>query len=159
MSSLIPWFNRTPGAVSESSVTEFKKQMDALFENFFGKNWLPSFSEEAKAFIPPFDVKETEDDLLITAELPGIDLSEIEVNLLGEQLVVKGEKKEEKEEKSENKHTIERSYGSFTRSITLPCEIVQDKVEATLKNGVLELKLPKAQHEKKAIRKIEVKKS
>lgn len=130
-----------------------------FFENFFWKNWLPSFSEEAKVFIPPFDIKETEDDLLITAELPGVDLSAIEVNLPGDQLVVKGEKKKEKEEKTENKHTIERSYGSFTRSIALPGEIVQDKAEATLKNGVLELRLPKTQLEKKAIRKIEVRKS
>ncbi|MGD9819116.1 MAG: Hsp20/alpha crystallin family protein, partial [Desulfomonilaceae bacterium] len=64
-----------------------------------------------------------------------------------------------KEEKTENTHTIERSYGSFTRSIALPGEIVQDKAEATLKNGVLELRLPKTQLEKKAIRKIEVRKS
>lgn len=159
MSSIIPWFNKTPGTVSDSSITQFKKEVDALFNNFFGGGWPPASLELPKGFVPAFDVKETEDEVLVSAELPGVQASDIEVNLSGNTLVIRGEKKEEKEEKNENRHTFERSYGSFTRSLTLPCDVVQDQVEANFRNGVLELKLPKAQHEKKTIRKIEVKQS
>ncbi len=74
-------------------------------------------------------------------------------------MVIRGEKKEEKEEKTENLHTVERSYGSFTRSVTLPCDVLQDQVEAIFRNGVLELKLQKAHHEKEKIHKIKVKQS
>jgi HSP20 family protein len=157
MSSLIPWFNKQASLVPESSVSEFKKEIDNLFENFFGSRWPSSFFAETGKFIPAFDIKETENDLVLTAELPGVDPSEVEVKLCGNLLEIKGEKKEEKEEKGESRHTIERSYGSFTRSFRLPCDVEEDKVEANFKNGVLELKLPKAQHEKKAVRKIEVK--
>lgn len=159
MSSLIPWFNRTPSDVPESSIAEFKREIDTLFNNFFTAKWPSPFSSAPRDFEPAFDVKETEDDLLVTAELPGVEPSDIDVNLVGNVLIIKGEKKEEKEEKAENKHTVERSYGCFTRSLTIPCDIDQEKIEANFKNGVLELKLPKAQHEKKASLKIEVKPS
>jgi len=69
----------------------------------------------------------------------------------------KGEKKEEREEKTENMHRIERSFGSFSRSVTLPCEVKEDLVEASFKNGVLNLKLPKAESTKKRSIKIDVK--
>ncbi len=159
MSSLIPWLSKSPNKVSESSVSEFKREIDTLFDNFFGAKWPLAFSAESKGFFPAFDVRETEDDLLVSAELPGVEASDIEVNLVGSVLVIKGEKKEEKEEKGENRHTVERTYGSFTRSVTIPCDVIQDKIEANFRNGVLELKLPKAQHEKKTARKIEVKQS
>jgi HSP20 family protein len=159
MSSLIPWLSKSPNKVSESSVSEFKREIDTLFDNFFGAKWPLAFSAESKGFVPAFDVRETEDDLLVSAELPGVEASDIEVNLVGSVLVIKGEKKEEKEEKGENRHTVERTYGSFTRSVTIPCDVIQDKIEANFRNGVLELKLPKAQHEKKTARKIEVKQS
>ncbi len=157
MSNLIPWFSRTPGAISDTSVSEFRKEVDALFNNFFGNIWPSTLLAETKGFAPAFDVKETEDDILVNAELPGVDPKDIEVSLGENTLVIKGEKREEKEEKEENRHTIERSYGSFCRSFTLPCDVVQDEIQANFRNGVLELKLPKAQHEKKAVRKIEVK--
>ena len=159
MSSIIPWFGKTPGSVSDSSITEFRKEVDTLFNNFFGGVWPPSSISAPKGFIPAFDVKETEDDVLVSAELPGVQASDIEVNLTGDTLLIKGEKKEEKEEKTENRHTIERSYGSFTRSVTLPCDVLKEQIEANFRNGVLQLKLPKAQHEKKAVHKIEVKQS
>lgn len=157
MSSLIPWFNRTPSPVTENSISEFKKEVDALFNNFFGSKWASPLSTDFKDFSPAFDVKETEEEILVTAELPGVEQSDIEISLMGNILVVKGEKKEEREEKGENRHTIERAYGSFSRSLTIPCDILEEKVEATFSNGVLQLKLPKAQHEKKSMRKIEIK--
>ncbi len=159
MSSIIPWFNKTSGTPSDSSIVQFKKEVDALFTNFFGGVWPPASIEGSKGFVPVFDVKETEDDVLVSAELPGVQATDIEVNLSGDTLVIRGEKKEEKEERTENRHSVERSYGSFTRSLSLPCDVLQDQVEANFRNGVLKLKLPKAQHEKKTTHKIEVKQS
>ena len=74
-----------------------------------------------------------------------MDQKDLDVNLAGDVLTIKGEKKAEHEERGEDFHRIERSYGSFSRSLTLPCEVQEDKVEAHYKNGVLSLKLPKSE--------------
>lgn len=157
MRSLIPWRWKENQVAPDNTLTEFRREVDDLFNHFFGSSgWLP-VPNLGRGFTPALDVSETDEDLLIKAELPGVDPKEIEVNLSGTTLTVKGEKKEEREEKTENMHRIERSYGSFSRSITLPCEVKEDKIEANFKNGVLNLKLPKAETNKKRSIKIDVK--
>lgn len=157
MRSLIPWKWREAQSAPDNALTEFRRDVDDLFNNFFGsRGWLPG-TTFGQGFTPAFDVSETEEDLIVKAELPGVDPDQIEVNLSGNTLTVKGEKKEEREEKTENMHRIERSFGSFSRSISLPCEIKEDKIEANFKNGVLNLKLPKAESTKKRSIKIDVK--
>ena len=157
MRSLIPWRRKEGEIAPGNPLTEFKSEVDDLFNRFFGSSsWLPGpyFS---KGFTPAFDVSETDEDILVKAELPGVDPKEIEVNLVGSTLTVKGEKKEEHEEKTENMHCVERSFGSFSRAVTLPCEVKEDKIEATFKDGVLNLKLPKSEPAKKSSIKIDVK--
>ncbi len=157
MRNLIPWRRPTTDVAAERPTGELRQEMDKLFADCFGDDvWAPSFTG-SRALAPAFDVAETEDDLLITAELPGMDAKDVDVNLTGNVLTVTGEKKLEKEEKNKRHHRVERSFGSFTRSFTLPCEVEADKVEATYKNGLLNLKLPKCEHEKKKAVKIEVK--
>ncbi len=85
-----------------------------------------------------------------------MEQKDLDVNLTGDVLTIKGEKKAEHEEKGDNFHRIERSYGSFSRSFALPCEVQQDKAEATYKNGVLSLRLPKSESCKKKAVKITV---
>lgn len=156
MRSLIPWRSKEAQSGSENALVEFKREVDDLFNQFFGKQgWFPS-TYFARGFIPAFDVSETDEDIIVKAELPGVDPKEIEVNLMGSTLTVKGEKKEESEEKTENMHCIERSFGSFSRSVSLPCEVKEDKIKATFKDGVLNLKLPKAESSKKSSIKIDV---
>lgn len=157
MRTLIPWRWKEWQSGCDNTLTEFKKKGNDLFNRVFGSSkWLPAF-HFTRGFTPSFDVSETDEDIIVKAELPGVDPKEVEVNLTGLTLTVKGEKKEERGEKTENIHRIERYFGSFSRSITLPCEVKEDKIEATFKDGVLNLKLPKAESSKKRSIKIDIK--
>ena len=95
------------------------------------------------AFIPPVDVYEDEHGLRLKLEVPGIDEKDLDVRIENNVLTIRGERKFEKEEKEENFHRIERRYGSFARSFTLPNTVDAEKVSAEYKNGVLELTLAK----------------
>jgi HSP20 family protein len=92
---------------------------------------------------PSVDISETENNVLVKAELPGLDPRDVDLSIERDTLIIRGEKKQESEEKQENYHRIERSYGSFHRSIPLPCKCDPDKVKAKFKNGVLTVTLPK----------------
>jgi HSP20 family protein len=107
---------------------------------------------------PVVDVAEREKDYEITAELPGMEEKDIEVNLSDDVLTIKGEKKEEKEEKHKDYYLSERRYGSFQRSFRVPDGIDASKIEAQFKNGVLTVTLPKTPDAQKKQTKIEVKK-
>ena len=104
---------------------------------------LPAFDEGGIAFNAPFDVKETKDAYLFTADMPGIKDKDLEVTMTGNRLNVSGRREEEKEEKSDRYYTYERSYGSFSRSFTLPDGAEVDKVRASLDQGVLTITVPK----------------
>ena len=139
-------------------VTETMVPHRSLLHSFFDGWAVPSlltdFAEE-KTWSPAFDVTENENAYVVTAELPGIDVKDIEVTLTDGVLSVKGEKKQEKEEKGENHHRIERVYGTFHRSFRIPGRVENDKVDASYKDGVLTLTLPKEGESKPT--KIEVK--
>ena len=100
---------------------------------------------------------ESDDEIVLKAELPGIELKDVEVLIKDNILTLRGERKFEKEEKKENYHRIERSYGAFQRSFTLPATVEQDKVKAKMKDGILEVRLPKAKEAKSKKIEIEVK--
>ncbi len=132
------------------------------FENMIERTWaplLPAFRmphELGLLEVPPMDVYEEGDELVVKAELPGLAREEIDVTIAGELLTVAGRK--EKEEKVERKdyHRLERSSGAFTRTITLPAEVEVEKVTATFKNGVLEIRAPKTPEARSRTRKIAV---
>jgi HSP20 family protein len=92
---------------------------------------------------PEMDLAETKDALVVKAEVPGIEPKDIQLSLKDQVLTIKGEKKQEKEEKDEHYYRMERSYGSFSRSIRLPSPVDEAKVSATFKNGLLTVTLPK----------------
>lgn len=110
---------------------------------------------------PRVNISETDKELRITAELPGVEQKDIDITLTGGDLVIKGEKKSESEEKKDDKgrsyHRAERSFGSFARRMALPFEVEAGKIDATFKDGVLTLVLPKPAEAQKASRKIEIK--
>jgi len=99
-------------------------------------------------WIPVVDVSETETELKIRAELPGMGHEDIELNLQDNVLTLKGEKKQEVKEEKESFQRIERSYGAFSRSFTLPANVKNEGVQATFKNGVLVITLPKVEEAK-----------
>lgn len=102
-----------------------------------------SANSERGTWLPAVDVRETTDALLIQAELPGIDKKDVRIELHEGRLTISGERKYEKEVNEENVHRIERAYGRFSRSFSLPRDIDTDAAEATMNNGVLEIRLPK----------------
>jgi HSP20 family protein len=97
---------------------------------------------------PAVDVFEEKDDIVVKAEIPGMDKDNIEVNLTDHTLTIKGEKKKEEEIKEENYYRSERSHGLFFRTLELPKDVHADKVKATFKNGVLEVRMPKTEEAK-----------
>jgi HSP20 family protein len=105
---------------------------------------LPSFlSLESVAFSPDFDVKETKEGFVFTADMPGVKESDLDVRLTQNRLTISGKRESEKVEKTDQFYASERSYGSFTRSFTLPDGVAADKIHAELKQGVLTLAIPK----------------
>jgi HSP20 family protein len=94
------------------------------------------------------DVYEEKDEIVVKAELPGMDKSDIEVNISDSELTLKGEKKKEEKIEEENYFRSERSYGAFVRSVDLPTDVQADKVKAAFKNGILEVRLPKTEEAK-----------
>ncbi len=131
-----------------------RREMDRIWDSFFERR--PVRAEEEAEWLPTLDVSETKDNYVVKAELPGIDPKDIDISLMNDILTIKGEKKQEKEEKEENYHLIERTYGSFTRGIRLPGQVQSDKINASFKNGVLKVTLPKTEEAKKKEIKIKV---
>jgi len=125
-----------------------------IFDRFFDFD-LPTLFGEEEMVVPHFDISETEKEYMISGEIPGIDVKDLNVTLTDGIITIKGEKKKETEEKEENYHRIERHYGSFERSFRVPDKVKTDKLDANYKDGVLKLTLPKA--EISEVKKIEVK--
>jgi HSP20 family protein len=111
----------------------------------------------ARPWSPSVDILETENELVLKADLPDVKLEDIEVRVENQTLTLKGERKFEKDESAKGYHRIERNYGSFVRSFTVPTSVEAEKVAAQYKNGVLTVKLPKKEAAKPRQVKIEVK--
>lgn len=141
----------------EGPFSLLRREMDAVFENFFRGFDIEPFETRFKAFSPKVDVNETDNEIKISAELPGMDEKDIDVSLQSNMLTIKGEKKEEKEDKGKDFYRMERSYGSFSRSIQLPVEVETDKVDAKFKKGVLSITLPKTARAVAETKKIAIK--
>jgi HSP20 family protein len=100
-------------------------------------------AEQGSAFVPPVDILETKDEVVLKAELPGVLKENIDIQIEGDVLVLKGERKFEKEVGHENFYRMECSYGTFQRAFTLPQSIKKDEIQAHFDRGVLEIRLPK----------------
>jgi HSP20 family protein len=134
--------------------TRWERNMDRMMQDFFGEGGRPWWPErwfrtgELDVKVPAVDVFEEKDDIVVKAEIPGMEKDNIQLNLTDHTLTIKGEKKKEEEVKEENYYRSERSYGSFFRTVELPKEVHVDKVKATFKNGVLEVRMPKTEEAK-----------
>ena len=149
MVSLIPWSDKR-------ELDRFEVDIDRLFERFFEPRPYKRIIRSSE-WMPAMDVSETDKEILINAEIPGMEAKDLDISLSGRILTLKGERKNEHEEKDVNIHRVERSYGTFTRSFELPAEIDPDKVEADYKDGILKIKLTKSEAQK--TKKIEIKAS
>jgi HSP20 family protein len=131
------------------------KEMDRFWDSFLGGT-LRKRGDDGTEWFPSLDVSETKNELVVKAEVPGMDPKDIDISLSDGMLTIKGEKRQEKEEKEADYHLVERSHGSFTRSILLPADIQSEKIRASYKDGILKITLPKSEGAKKKEIKIKV---
>lgn len=130
----------------EDDLFSLQRGINTLFDDFFGGAELSPFramEEGLSEFSPHVDVSETDTELTVTAELPGLDEKNVDVTLDEDAIVIKGEKKDEHEEKAGTTYRLERRYGSFHRVIPLPSPVEPSKSKATFKKGVLQVTLQK----------------
>lgn len=136
-----------------------QKEMNKLLEEFKGNLGFAAgaWTEPMSDFHAKVNVKDNDKELIVTADLPGVELKDIDVSVTDSTIVIRGEKKVEKEESDKGYYRMERCYGSFHRILPLPCAIEKGEVNATYKDGVLTVTLPKSKEIQKNQQKIEVK--
>jgi len=123
-------------------MVSLREKMNRLFQDVFtGRTEDRELS--AGTWAPSVDIYETENELVMTAEVPGIDEKDIEIKIEDNTLTLRGERKFEKDTREENYHRLERSYGSFYRAFTLPGSIDPEKIHAECENGILKISMPK----------------
>jgi HSP20 family protein len=127
-------------------LSRWEGEMDRMMDRFFYRRMFPRWRERAvEITAPAVDLYDEKDEIVVKAELPGMDKENIEVNLSDHHLTITGEKKKEEEIKEENYYRSERTYGKFLRTLELPADVHADKVKAAFKNGILEVRLPKTE--------------
>jgi HSP20 family protein len=144
-----------PAPVETDPLRALQRRMDRLFDDVAGDYHWP-FANGRGALTPSIDVSETDKEMTIEAELPGVDEKDIDVTLADNLLTIKGEKKQETEEKQKDYHLTERSYGSFMRSMSLPFDADPATIKAAFKDGVLTITLPKPPEVEAKVKKIAI---
>jgi len=143
---------------------ELGRAADRLYEEFMRSRWpwrewpspwrSPGYG--VQLHWPHVDMTETEEAVRILAELPGVDRDDIEVSVSEDRITIRGEKKEQEEETGGDYYRLERRYGSFQRTFPLPCEVQSDRIEASFKDGLLRITLPKSAGARERIRRIPI---
>lgn len=151
----------------DDAFSRLHREMNRMFDEFSqgwglsSRFWRTPFDMleggRAGAWLPTVDVSETEREVKVTAELPGMDEKDVQVGLSNGLLTLSGEKKTEREGKDGSVHRSERTYGSFHRTLALPAEVNPDKVEAVFRKGVLTVTLPKTASAQSRVRRVDVK--
>lgn len=142
LKSLIPVGRDRRVAGSANPFMSLQREIDRLFEDF--TRGFPTFAGDGAAkLLPSMDVTETDKEIEITAELPGLEEKDVQINVADNLLTIRGEKKAEKEEKDKNYRLVERSYGAFERTLELPDGVNPDAIKASIAKGVLKVTVPK----------------
>jgi HSP20 family protein len=126
-------------------VDSLQSEMNRLFDTFFGGS---AAGSPGRRWIPPMDLVETDDHLVLRADLPGLDRDDVSIEIKDGVLTVSGERRAEHESKTDAFYRVERAFGSFSRSLNLPDGIDAEKVEAAFEKGVLEVRIPKPEQRK-----------
>ena len=141
MSSMIRW-------EPFRDLVSLRDRMDRLFGEGFGRGWPTEEGLTTGVWNPPVDVYETADSIVLKADLPDVTKDDVDISVHGNALTIRGERKREEEVKEKDFYRMERSYGSFTRSFTLPGTVDPEKIEAGFTGGVLTVTLPKREESK-----------
>jgi HSP20 family protein len=139
MFDILPWKRN-----KENHANELRRQFDTMYDRFFEPDFMPSASVFGKGkWGPKLVISEGRKDIIVKAEIPGIEAKDLDISIDGRLLNIRGEKKQEQTEEDETYYRIERSYGYFNRTIELPAEVDPNKVDAGYKKGILKIKLRK----------------
>jgi HSP20 family protein len=130
---------------SSREVDSLQSEVNRLFDTFFGGR--PA-NAGLRRWVPAMDLVETEDHLVLRADLPGVDPEDVNIELKDGVLTVSGERKAEHEEQTDSFYRVERAFGTFSRSMSLPERVDADRITATFENGVLEVRIPKPEERK-----------
>jgi HSP20 family protein len=143
--SIVPVGGRATRGLDPFSA--MRAEVDRVFDSFLGRgasDWLDSPSNRlAQIVAPDVDVRETDKEIIIEAELPGMSEDDVSITLRGGVMTISGEKKSERDEEKDTYHLVERSYGSFDRSFRLPDTVDEDQIQASFNRGVLRVVAPK----------------
>src|SRR5213594_3312225 len=135
---------------------DIQNEMNRLFDSFFGRPLGTATGTGSRAWMPVVDMYETKDDLILSFELPGVREKEVSLSITGDLLTVRGERGLNRDLTDESHHHVERVHGKFERSVRLPVSVQAEKVKATYRDGVLEVKLPKVDEVKPREIKIDI---
>jgi HSP20 family protein len=155
--ALIRWSPARDLTAFPSDILNMQREINRMFDGFFRGEGVDDTSLGASAWMPAVDIAEHDDEFVVKLELPGVAKDDVKITMQNNILTVRGEKKQEKESKSSNYHRVERSYGSFQRSFTLPATVKSEKIDATYKDGILSVTLPKAEEAKPKMIDVKVK--
>jgi HSP20 family protein len=143
VTALLPWRRpREEAATLRPDVLALRDDLDRWFERFVGERWDAPASIEP-AWTPAVDVHETDTDVVVTAEVPGLDRDDLDITVTTAGLTIRGEKREEREDRRKDYRVVECRYGAFVRSVPLPPALDVERAEARVKRGVLTVKIPK----------------
>lgn len=165
LKSLVPWGHKSnpvpaPDNDRHDPFASFRREIDRVFDDVFDTAFgltRRGGGNGRGALTPQLDVAETDEAIVVKAELPGVEESDLDVTLAGDILTIKGEKKSETEDSGNGRHYVERRYGAFARSMRLPFEAGEQAVDASMKNGVLTVTVTKPADLKAKTKRIEVK--
>jgi HSP20 family protein len=144
-------------AVTQDPVRDIQSEVNRLFDSFFGRPLMfAGTAGTERVWAPVADLYETKDDLVVSLELPGVREKDVMVSITGDLVTVRGERKFDREIKNESYHRLERAFGKFERNLQLPMPVQADKVKATYRDGMLEIKLPKVEEVKPKEIKIDI---
>jgi HSP20 family protein len=163
MKSSIPWSGKAQAPSQRDDVrdpfTAFRRDVERVFDDFFGGLAGRGFGPLTgfAAVTPDIDVSETESDIVIAAEIPGLDEKDFNVTLSGDLLTIRGEKKSEREQKNGDSYYVERRFGSFSRAVRLPFAPTDEKIDASYDKEVLTIRVQKPKALQQSMRHIDVK--
>jgi len=137
-------------------MSDIQGEVNRLFDSVFGRPTAAATGSGLRMWAPVLDMHETTDDLVLNFELPGVSEKDVSLSITGDLLTLKGERRFNNDVKDDSYHHVERAYGKFERSVQLPMAVQAQKVKATYRDGVLEVRLPKAEEVKPKEIKIEI---
>src|SRR3954454_17897165 len=129
-------------------VDSLQSEMNRMFDTFFGGGPANQGNGAMRRWVPPMDLVETDDHLVLKADLPGLDTDDVNIEIKDGVLTVSGERKIEHEERADGFYRVERAFGGFSRSMTLPDNVDAERINASFDKGVLEVRIPKPEERK-----------